>query len=253
MSTPSSAIPNLPAGPAQPRLSEPSRLMNVFVSPSKTFQDIRQNASWWVPLVIISLFAIFFFQTIERKVGFDEVARHSLENNSRIQQLPAAQQERTYAITANFLKYSGYASPIFILLYAGIMTGVLWFSFNFFMDSQIPFSRAMAIVMYGWLPTLVGTCLSIVTMILGNPEGFRMENPVGTNPAYFMDPASTSKFLYTTLTAFDVISLWCVVLIGIGFALNAKKKMSAGTGITVVAGWFFVYKLGAAALAALRS
>ena len=80
-----------------------------------------------------------------------------------------------------------------------------------------------------------------------------MENPVGTNPAYFLDPATTSKFVYTILTSFDVISLWCVVLIGIGFAINAKKKISPAAGITLVAAWFFVYKLGSATLAALRS
>jgi hypothetical protein len=72
MSTPSSAIPNTPAESAQPRLSEPARLINVFASPSKTFQDIRQNASWWVPLVILSIASILFFQMIDKKVGFEE-------------------------------------------------------------------------------------------------------------------------------------------------------------------------------------
>jgi len=75
---------------------------------------------------------------------------------------------------------------------------------------------------------------------------------VGTNPAYFLDPATTSKFLYTTLTAFDIVTLWCVALIGIGFAINAKKKISPAMGIMLVAGWFFVYKFGSAAIAALR-
>ncbi len=182
MSTPSSAIPNMPAEPAsQPRLSEPARLINVFASPAKTFQDIRQNASWWVPLVILSIVSIFFFQMIDKKVGFDEVARHMMESNSRVQQLPADQQARTIEVTAKFLKGSGYVSPIFALLYAAVIAGVLWFSFNFFMDAQIPFSRAMAIVFYGWLPTIVGTALATITLTLGNPEGFRLENPVGTN------------------------------------------------------------------------
>jgi hypothetical protein len=253
MSTPSSAVPNMPAESAQPRLSEPARLINVFVSPSKTFQDIRQNASWWVPLVILSLMSIFFFQMIDKKVGFDEVARHMMESNSRVQQLPADQQAKTIDVTAKFMKGAGYASPIFALVYAAVIAGVLWFSFNFFMDAQIPFGRAMAIVFYGWLPTMVGTALATISLIFGNPEGFRMDNPVGTNPAYFLDFATTSKFVYTILTSFDVISLWCVALIGIGFAINAKKKISPAAGITLVAAWFFVYKLGSATLAALRS
>ena len=151
------------------------------------------------------------------------------------------------------MKGAGYASPIFALVYAAVIAGVLWFSFNFFMDAQIPFGRAMAIVFYGWLPTMVGTALATISLIFGNPEGFRMDNPVGTNPAYFLDFATTPKFVYTILTSLDVISLWCVALIGIGFAINAKKKISPAAGITLVAAWFFVYKLGSATLAALRS
>lgn len=245
-------MPNMPVAPAQPRLSEPARLINVFTSPAKTFQDIRQNASWWVPLVILSIASILFFQMIDRKVGFDEVARHTLENNKRVQQLPADQLARTIDITAKSMKYGGYASPIIALISAALIAGVLCFSFNFFMDADVPFSRAMAIVFYGWLPTLIGTALAILTLMLGNPDGFRMENPVGTNPAYFLDPTTTSKFVYTFLTSFDVITLWCVVLIGIGFAVNAKKKISPAAGITLVAAWFFLYKLCGATFAALR-
>lgn len=255
MSTPSSPMPS-PVSPQesiQPGLSEPARILNVFVAPSKTFLDIRRNASWWVPLLLISIVAIAFFAVIDQKIGFEEVARHTMENNSRFQQTPADQQQRIISITAAGMKYGGYASPIFILIYALIIAGVLLLTFNFGMDAQIPFSRAMAIVLYGWLPSIVGSLLAMLTLVLGNPEGFRMENPVGTNPAYFLDYATTSRFLYVFLSSFDVISLWVVALLGIGFAVNAKKKISIGTAVTVVAAWFFLYKLGSAAIATLRS
>jgi hypothetical protein len=95
--------------------------------------------------------------------------------------------------------------------------------------------------------------LAIVSVSLGDPEGFRMESPVGTNPAYFMDPHATSKFVLSAMSSFDVISLWAVALIGIGFSLNAKKKISTGTAIGTVAGWYFLVKLIGAGFAALGS
>jgi Yip1 domain len=255
MSTPPPPMLNavVPEQPVEPGLSEPARIINTYIAPSKTFKDIHRNASWWVPLLLVSIFSIAFFILIDKKVGFDEVARHMMESNSRVQQMPPDQQERVISFTATSMKYGGFASPIFVLFYAFVIAGVLWLTFNFTMDAQIPFSRAMAIVLYGWLPAIIGTALAMVTLGLGNPEGFRMENPVGTNPAYFMDYATTSKFVYVFLSAFDVISLWCVALIGIGFALNAKRKISTGTAIGIVAAWFFLYKLGSAALAAARS
>jgi hypothetical protein len=238
--------------PSGPGLSEPQRLVNTFIAPSKTFTDIRRNASWWVPLLLISISAIAFFVTIDKKVGFEQVARTMLANNKAIQQLDPAQQEQAYARTAIGLKFGEYGAPIFILIYVLITAAVLMATFNFMMDAQVSFSQSMAIVMYGWLPGIVSSILAILALAFGDPEGFRMDNPVGTNPAHFMDPATTSKFLYTMLTSIDVISLWIVILIGIGFALNAKKKISIGSAITTVAVWYFIVKLFGAGFAAMR-
>jgi len=235
-----------------PGLSEPQRVINTFIAPSKTFTDIRRNASWWVPLLLISIFSISFFVMIDKKVGFEQVARSMLANNKAIQQLTPAQQEQAYARTAIGLKVGEYAAPIFILIYVLITAAVLMATFNFMMDAQVSFSQSMAIVMYGWLPGVLSAILSMLALQFGDTEGFRMDNPIGTNPAHFMDPATTSKFVYAMLTSIDVISLWIVVLIGMGFALNAKKKISTGSAIASVAVWYFIAKLCGAAFAALR-
>jgi hypothetical protein len=263
MSTPTGPTPPPPpmypvaSSPATPELSgsglsEPQRLVNTFIAPSKTFTDIRRNASWWVPLLLICIFSIAFFVMIDKKVGFEQVARTMLANNKAIQQLDPAQQEQAYARTAIGLKVGEYAAPIFILIYVLVIAGVLMATFNFMMDAQVSFGQSMAIVMYGWLPGILSAILAMFALAFGDAEGFRMDNPIGTNPAHFMDPATTSKFLYAMLTSIDVISIWMIVLIGMGFALNAKKKISTGSAIATVGVWYFIAKLCGAAFAALR-
>ena len=255
MNSPTSQMPEPPSPDAivvGPGLSEAERVIDTFVAPSKTFTDIRRNASWWVPFVISSIFAIGFFIAVDKKVGFEEVAQRMFANNNAIQQLPEAQRDQLITRTAFGFKVSTYIGPIFLLISAVIIAAILMATFNFILAAEISFSRALAIVMYGWLPNVVASLLAIITLFFGNPEGFRMDNPVGTNIAYFMDPASTSKFLHAFLMTFDVISWWVVILVGMGFALNSKKKLSIGSGIGTVAVWFLIYKLAAAALASLR-
>jgi len=47
----------------------------------------------------------------------------------------------------------------------------------------------------------------------------------------------------------DVITIWMIVLLGIGFKINSgKPKMSTGTAIATVAGLFLVWRLIASAL-----
>lgn len=255
MSTPTSPIaaavePNVES--VQPALSEPARIINTFSAPSKTFLDIRRNASWWVPWLLISIFAIAFWIMVDKKVGFDQIAQNFVANSKQFQSQPPEQQARMVSNVAAFTKYSGYAGPIFTLVLALITAFVLWGTFNFLMAAEIPFGRSMAIVLYGWLPgSLVSAVLSIIAVSFGNPEGFRVESPVGTNPAYFMDPHTTSKFLLVSLSSLDVLGLWMVALVGIGFALNAKKQLKMGTAIGIVAGWYFLAKLVGAAFSSM--
>ena len=247
MSTPTSPMvpavePN--AELAQPGLSEPARIINTFSAPSKTFLDIRSNASWWVPWLLMSIFAIAFSVMVDKKIGFDQVAQKYIANSKQLQSQPPEQQARMASNIATFSKYSGYASPVFIFFFALITAVVLRGAFNFLMASEVSFGRSMAIVMYGWLPgSLIFSILSMITVSLADPEGFRVESSVGTNPSYFLDPHTTSRFLLVSLSAFDVFSLWMVALVGIGFALNAKKKLKMSTAIATVAAFYFFAKL----------
>jgi hypothetical protein len=247
-------VPAQPAvsEPVGPGLSEGQRLINVFFAPSKTFADIRRNASWWVPFVLVCVFAVTFFVTIDKKVGFEQIARTMMENNSQFQQQPPEQQERTLGFVTTSIKISGYASPILILIYALVIAAVLMGTFNFGMAAEVSFGQAMAITFYSWLPSVLGSIIALITLLLGNPEGFNLQNPVGTNIAYYMDASTTPKFLYSFLTAFDVINFWIIGLIGMGFAITSKKKLSISTAIMTVAVWYFLAKLVGAGFASLR-
>ena len=241
-----------PQQPVEPALSEPARIVDTFIAPSKTFIDIRRNASWWVPWLLLSIAAIAFIFTLDRKFGFEEVARTMMSSNSQFEKQTPEQQARTIGLVAATVKGFGYASPIFSLIYGLVIAAVLMATFNFGMAAEVGFKQAMAITFYSWLTTLVGTAIAFATILFGNPEGFNLQNPVGTNIAYYMDASTTPKFLYSLLTSIDVLNFWLIALLALGFSLNAKKKISMGSALAVVGGWYFLAKLCSAGLAALR-
>jgi hypothetical protein len=106
--------------------------------------------------------------------------------------------------------------------------------------------------MYAGLPGIIGAILGTVALFAGvDPEGFDVSNPVGTNVAYYLDPASTGKFLRGMASALDVITIWTIVLIGIGYASTSKVKRSTAIGIVV--GWYLVWKVLTSGLAAAFS
>ena len=244
----------VPASAPEP-LSQGARLVNTFIAPSKTFIDLNRSASWWAPWIVISIFTLLFIYTMGRQITFDQISRNQIAHSKRADQfdkLPADQQASQIKLSSKFISYFGFGSPLLILFYFLIATVVLWATFNFGAGANAGFGKSYAIFMYGSLPGIVGAILGIISMFAGvNPEGFDINNPVGTNLAYYLDPETTGKFIHSMASSLDVISIWSIVLIGIGFSCTSKVKRS--TAITIVAIWFLIYKLIGASVAAAFS
>jgi Yip1-like protein len=253
------AAPVLPASPASTpepaRLSEGARIVNTFIAPSKTFTDLRRSASWWAPWLLIAIFSLLFVYSMGRQIGFDQISRNQIAHSSRAEQfdkLPPDQQARQIRISTAFIRYFAYGSPVLILFFTLVSTVVLWATFKIAAGAETTFGQAYAISMYAALPGIIGAILGTVALFAGvDPEGFDVNNPVGTNVAYYLDAASTGKFLRAMASALDVITIWSIVLIGIGYASTSKVKRS--TAIWIVVGWYLVWKVLTSGLAAAFS
>jgi hypothetical protein len=181
------------------------------------------------------------------------MVRQQVENGPRaaaFESLPKDQQDRQVAIGAKVAGVLVYAAPVFVLIFGLITAAILMATFNFGFEAEVPFGRSLAIVFYGWLPEAIRAVFSMVTLSLrSDTEGLNPNNLVGTNLAYFLDRASTSKFVYGMATALDVITIWSIILLGIGFAVNAKtRKVSQGAAIGTIVALYLVYKLAFSAL-----
>ncbi|PYX97406.1 MAG: hypothetical protein DMG64_00440 [Acidobacteria bacterium] len=245
MST-ASFSPAVPEMNQQPGLSEPERIMNVFVAPSKTFADIRRSSRWWVPFLLSCIFGYALIFTVGQKVGWEQVTENQMKLNpkavERMDQLSPEERARRMSFAVAITKGISYAIPVVVLLVDLVIAAVLMATFNFGVGTQITFGQSFAIVMYAWLVGIVRSLLAVITLFAGsNVEAFNFSNPVGTNPAYYMSITDVPGWLYRMCSWFDLITIWLFVLMGIGFAVVGRKKIS--TGIAVMAGWFIVMVL----------
>jgi hypothetical protein len=247
-----SSMPAAAPQTASPALSETQRILNTFIAPSKTFSDLRRNSRWWVPWIVLAIASVAFIVVIDQKVGFDQIAHIMTANSARaaqMEQLPPDQRAQRYESMAKFTRIFAYASPLTGLLIYLVIAAVLTGTFRFGAGAEVGYKTSLAIVMYGSLPFVISALLGMLSLSAGaNPESFNLNNPVASNPAYFMDMAG-NKFFYTLASALDVFTIWSIVLMAIGFARNSKLR--AGTCFTVIASWYLLWKLLAAGLALL--
>ena len=240
--------------PIGPGLSQGERVIDAFISPSKTFTDILRNTSWWLPFLLASVFSIGATLTIDKKVGWDTVVQNTMHSSpsqeEQLAQLEPAQRAARIHTMAIGYRYSSYASPLIILVFSAIGALALWASFNFGLGAQTTFGQMFAVWMYASLPRLLSSILMMISLLFGgNAEAFDLKNPVGTNPAFYLPDAA--PWLKTMLSFADVIGLWVLALLVIGTTIVAKVKQ--GQAAAVVVGWWVLILVISVAIAAFTS
>ena len=236
----------------EPPLTEVERVVDTFVAPSKTFTDIKRNASWWVPWLLMSVIGIAMVFVVDKKLGmetaYENQLRLSPKQMDKIEQLPPDQKATQMRIGTAFTRYISYGWPLMTILVAAIMAGVLMATFNFGFSAQVKFGQAMAVTMYAFLPGIIKALIAIGVVSAGAAEGFTFQNPVASNLGALVDPSS-SAFLHSILTSIDIFTIWTLILTGIGYSCITRVKR--GTCMGVVFGWWVVVVLVGAGSAAL--
>jgi hypothetical protein len=251
------AAPVLPASPAPTPapapLSEGARIIDTFIAPSKTFTDLRRNASWWGPFLLMVVVSTIFVYSAGQKIGFRKVMENQMQAQpkaqARLEKLPADQREAQMETGAKVTAIISYVFPLLTLLIWLIIATALFATFKFAAGADVSFKVSLAIVIYAALPLMLKTILALLSVVAGmSPDSFSFQNPVATNPGYFMNP-SDNVFLYSLASGIDIFMIWTLVLTAIGFTCVSKVK--AGTSYAIVFGWWAVFTLAGAALASL--
>jgi hypothetical protein len=233
-------------------LTEVERVVDTFVAPSKTFTDIRRNASWWVPWLLMSIFGLAMVFVVDKKLGMDTAYENQLrlspKQMEKVDQLPPDQKANQMRIGAKITSYFAYGSPALTIIFIGVIAGVLMATFNFGFGAEVKFAQAMAISMYAFLPTILKSLIAIAVITAGGAEGFTFQNSVASNLGGLVDPTS-SHFLYSILTSVDVFTIWTLILTGIGYSCVTRVKR--GTCMAVIFGWWAVMAIVGAGFASL--
>jgi len=250
--TPPPPSPYPPATPTAapefegPRLSEPQRLINTFIAPKRTFEDLKRNASWWVPWLLGAILSVVFAVIALQKIDLGRFIQQQIDRSPsaqrRLENLTPEQRAAGIEIQKKVTKGIFYAFPVFSLIRGLLIAAVLMAVFNFMLGAEVPFSRAMGVVFYAYVPfVVVYTILLIVSMLVSaDPNTIDLANPMPTNPGFFMDPTG-NQFIYTFASALDIFNIWTAILLGLGFATaSSNRKPTAGTGIVTV---FVVYAI----------
>ncbi|MGI4827409.1 MAG: YIP1 family protein [Janthinobacterium lividum] len=224
-------------------LSQPARVADTVLAPSKTFIDVLRNANWWLPFVIVVLCGYLLAAAIQHKVGWSQLVDNEIRANPKLEQRLADMTPEQVAAQHKGMQYSFmgayYAVPVTDLASLALMAVVLWPTINFGFGGSATYGRVLAVTIFAAIPGAIKGLLAAGLLFAGrSPESFTTDTMLGSNLGYYIEPAGPLK---TLLTSVDLFSIWTAVLLSIGLAIVARTRRS--NGYIAVFGWWILVTL----------
>lgn len=234
-----------------PGLTQVERVVDTFIAPSKTFNDILRSRSWWLPFLLIVVISWGVTLAVTSQVGWERVVENQIQSSPKQQDslaslTPEQRAARVHGMSVGY-KYTSYAFPVLVLLFSAIAALGLWATFNFGLGASTTFGEMFCVWMYCGLPKLIIGLLTILMLYVGgNAEGYDLKNPVGTNLGYYFPDAGAG--IKAALGFFDVIGIWSLILLIL--AMSIVAKVSRGKAAAAIIGWWVLILIISAASAA---
>jgi hypothetical protein len=211
-----------------------------------------------MPLVIIAIVGYILFAAISYKIGMQNVVNNQIrldpKAEERMAQATPEQREMGTKISMYITEGVFIANPALVLGGIALLSLGLWGTINFVFGGKATYGSILSVWMFSTLPTIVKTLLGIVVIFVGGEaETFNIKNFAPTNVAAFVfpNPAEANRALYALASSLDAVTIWTLVLLGMGTAIVAGVKRTSG--YIAVFGWWAIFVLIGVGIAAATS
>jgi hypothetical protein len=227
-----------------------SALFDVFFSPGKAFDQVRDRSLFVPGLVTVILLSIANFAVLANLVGMETMARKQLESSSRGASLTPEQKEQALSQAGTPARlYMGYGLAgvgytIVWVAIAGISLGLLAAA-----GAPVNYPQVLGAATYSAVPFLLLSLVMTAAILLASPdrESLDFTNLIATNIGAFLNKETTQKALYSIAGSIDLISFAHIAFLS--YAYSKISRLSFTTCTAIVTGMWLVYVLAKAGLA----
>jgi|FLOH01.1.fsa_nt_gi hypothetical protein len=243
--------------------------LNIILSPGQAFTHLIEKASWkdWLyPLLIFTVIIISLPFTY-RDIRLNEAEDQLYAQIDKIEARTDISDEQMAAISARMEKaldqvdnsrdnpfaletsWGYFLVPVMLLISASLFALILMMIGNFGLGGKLKFTQLLSLVILSYIIAGDGSLLGmregvgIIELFVKLPLILAKEGTdVSLGIGLLMD--KSDSFLYYFLMKLDVLRMWSIAIVGIGFAQLYKKTPVSGI-MAVGISWLILMAIGA--------
>ncbi len=208
------------------------RVVGVFTQPTKVFAYLKNKPEYMLPLIIAILISI-----ISSILVFDIAINDQIRKYERSERFTNDQKNMIIDnLEASKTGARRYISTIVVpgismLVIFALVSAIFLFIGNVILGGKARFVQIFSAYAYSYLiVAIVGTIVKLPLWLSQNTL------KVDTNLAVFLPGSMEKSTIYNFFTAFDIFTIWFLIVFGIGFAIIYRFSQLKGI-ISVITAW----------------
>ena len=202
-----------------------ANLLNIIIEPGKVFQHIKEKDDWWIPFIVVVVFAL-----IVTWVSAPAIHRLTVQKMAEMgvgRELPKGLGVIQYILI-----------PIFTI--------IIWFSISFIfwmisnsLGSKWDYIKALDLFAYSTVVMVIKHIITLIVLLmrgLQNIVTFK-DLRVATGLDLFFHPENPR--LYALVSGIDIFEIWIYTLVAFGISeiagISKKKSAIASIATFIVA------------------
>jgi len=227
------------------RMSTPNTLLDIFLSPSDVFQNLRRHPRWLVAVIIMTVLSGVYSTLFINRLTPERVANYTVDKTLEMPMIAGNEQARKGVEDGRKQAIEDAKNPIARV--GQLVTSFFWYVFGFAilsgifmlfalaMGGKIRFWQAFSAAAYAAFPiSVIRFVLNTVVLFLKDPTDIppiRGQQSLITDNLSFLVTAADSPVIFTLLSSISLLGIYWLWMNATGLK-NAGEKVSGSIAWT---------------------
>lgn len=207
--------------------------INIFIAPTKVFEDLKNRPNWFIPFILITLLTIgvgYFLLPFKQEIMFSTLSA----------QIGEVRAQETLSNANRFAFVGLLFAPVPLLIKWLLVAALLYYAAILFDAHNVTFKKIFSIVVHTEFILLL---IGIINILILEIKGITSVNNLSdlqtiVGLEYFLKNKTNDIYLFTILSNFNIFTIWYVIVLAIGLSIVSQlEKWKSSIIVSFV--WLF--------------